>query len=888
MSASNPGPAMVLAQVRHLRSKAFKDRIIGLRSSLPYQGEERLEDEKECVEVVQCDSPLAMREAMRRELPENTTRVVVTALDETDLGDDIRLRLPKRKLVTIDTWEVVLQLFKAREVDPGLKRHGWLADKLVASKPAQGYQPAMAGFLGPETAWPQLLAECWDLRDARADLPALLLWSLNPEAAAGIRRSEPELVQAAIDWLTTTAGGPARCLVELLSRGGGVNALSMGLALGVLFHPEARGKLERAQARLEERYFARQLPRDEDLQKWALGALEASGNLRQADPRASQVVLEAADRLLEELEARQFLHLSQATPSGLARRLERLGMELSNRIREARWRDVPTLEPFDKAAREHRLFLDRPERAEQLRMALRLMRWLSDSHVRPAKGWASLAEAAAWQQREGGRVDWARRVLRAGETVDELAKAYTLLADAVARRQEELSRDFARLLVDWTASGGGSDDVMGVEQVLDRIVAPLASKVPVLVIVIDGMSAAVRAELLADLTRAEWEAICQQGRSSMPPCLAVIPSATEFSRTSLLTGKLQQGNASTELEGFRSHAGLVAASVGLRHPVLFHKASLHGAEGQGIDDGVRRAVEETGHRVVGVVLNAVDDHLLKGDQLNIRWERGQIRGLEILLNLAKASGRVVVLCSDHGHILDNQTEERAAEGGERWRLAKGEPMSDELVVSGARVLAGEGRLIAPVTETVRFGGKKNGYHGGLTPQEMVAPVAVLHRPESDLEGWIAVPAEVPAWWDDPLASEGPARQAMVSQGDLFLEEKPARPQKARQKARQEAPSWIDKLLVSDLYKAQLNMVRRNPPPNEQVAMILAALDERGGKMTQMALARAISYPEMRMAGLVASLQRLLNVDGYAVFDRDIESNTIELKRELLKRQFDIE
>ncbi len=884
MSLANPTSAQVQAQVRNLRSKAIKDRLIGLRSLQPYLGEPRLEVDREIIEVVQCDSPLALREAMRRELPENTSRVLVTPLDETDLGDDIRLRLPKRRLMNLDTWEVVLQLFQARETDPALKRLGWLADKLVASKPAQGYQPAMAGFLGPETVWPQLLAECWDLRDARADLPALLLWSLKPETTQRIRQSEPEFVQAAIDWLTSLAGSPARPVVELLVRGTGANALSMGLALGVLFHPDTRGRLERSLARLEERYFARQLPKEDVLLRWALDALEAIGTLRQADPRTAQAVQESADRLLEELEANQFLYLSEATPLGLHRRLERLGREMADRVQGARWRDVPSLAPLERQVREHRLFADKPERGEQLRMALRLMRWLADAYTQPLDTWQSLAEAAAWQQREGGRVDWARRVLRAGDTVDDLAKSYTLLADAVAKKQEELSRQFARLLVDSTVAGGASTDLLGVEQVLDRVVVPLAQKSPVLVIVIDGMSAAVCSELLADLTRLEWEAICQKGRSAMQPCLAVIPSATEFSRTSLLTGKLQQGNSTTEQDGFKTHPGLVAASNGFKDPVLFHKASLHGAEGQGIDDGVRRAVEETTHRVVGVVLNAVDDHLLKGEQLNIRWERGQLRGLEILLNLAKASGRAVVLCSDHGHILDNQTEERTAEGGERWRVAKGQPLSDELEVHGSRVLAGDGKLIAPITEKVRFGFKKNGYHGGLTPQEMVAPVAVLHRPNMDLEGWVPVPADVPAWWDDPLAGDAPVQASAPRQGDLFAPQ----PASAPMPARAPAPVWIAKLLESDLYKAQLNLVRRNPPPNEQVAKVLAALEERGGKMTQVALARAIAYPEMRMAGLVASLQRLLNVDGYSVFDRDLDSNTIELRRELLLRQFDLE
>jgi len=892
---SSPTAAQIVAQVRQIRAKYPQEKIFGLRSARAYSGPARvecgkdaLEEGKEAVEVVQCDSPLAIRLALRQELAENTLRVLITSLDETDLGDDIRLRLPKRRLFDMDAWEVVRQLFKAREVDPELRRLGWMADKLLASQPLKGYQAAMAGFLGLETVWPQLLGECWGLREARADLPSLLHWSLHPEVPVRLRQTVPPMMAAAIDWLTGTAGSPARAVVELMGRPVQINAMAMGLVLGVLSHPEATGRLESALTRLEERYFAGRLPTSDILHKWAAAATEAMTTLQQGDARQSRQVQERADALLLELKAGPFVYLSDATPLGLQCRLERLGAALIDRLQQARWKEMATLEPLVCQARQHRLFGEDARRGDRLDMALRLLRWLADS--RPLPAWQSLAEAAAWHQREGGRLDWARRVLRAGDPVKELAEAGTLLAEAVARRQAELSRQFAVLLVDRTAANSVGPDLLGVEQVLDQVVAPLVQKGPVLLVVIDGMSAAVYQELLADLTRLDWEAVCPHGRTGMAPCLAVIPSATEFSRTSLLTGQLQQGNAATEREGFHTHAGLVAASQGCKLPVLFHKAGLHGPEGGGIADAVRAAIDERAQRLVGVVLNAVDDHLLKGEQLNIHWERGQIRGLEILLSLARASGRTVVLCSDHGHILENQTVERAAEGGERWRMATGAPLADELEICGARVLAGGGRLIAPTNDKVRFGGKKNGYHGGLTPQEMVAPVVVLHRRDGELEGWVPVPTDMPAWWDDPLGGEqgrtvaGETRRVNIAQGDLFT---PPAPVAAAGPAAA-VPVWVKQLLQTEMYQQQMQLMQRNPPAADLVTRVLTALDEKGGKMTQVALARAISFAETRMGGLVANLQRLLNVDGYMVFDRDHESSTIELKRELLLRQFGLE
>ena len=82
---------------------------------------------------------------------------------------------------------------------------------------------------------------------------------------------------------------------------------------------------------------------------------------------------------------------------------------------------------------------------------------------------------------------------------------------------------------------------------------------------------------------------------------------------------------------------------------------------------VREEIASPARRIVGVVINAVDDQLLKGEQLDTRWSRDAIPVLPALLHEAKLSRRLVVITSDHGHVLDSGSVYKAGEGGERWR-----------------------------------------------------------------------------------------------------------------------------------------------------------------------------------------------------------------------------
>ena len=206
--------------------------------------------------------------------------------------------------------------------------------------------------------------------------------------------------------------------------------------------------------------------------------------------------------------------------------------------------------------------------------------------------------------------------------------------------------------MDWTAVGSVGPEVVPVEQILERVVAPLALYQPILLIVIDGMSVAVCRELLSDLTKHEWTSLCEIGRNMNRPGLAMIPSVTEFSRTSLLCGQRRQGASPDEKARFAEHPVLLPACRNDAPPILFHKVALQESQDDGLAKEVRNAIQSSHRKIVGVVVNAVDDHLLKGDQIDVRWTRDNIKVLPALLHEAQQARRLVVLVSDHQNILE--------------------------------------------------------------------------------------------------------------------------------------------------------------------------------------------------------------------------------------------
>ncbi len=266
--------------------------------------------------------------------------------------------------------------------------------------------------------------------------------------------------------------------------------------------------------------------------------------------------LDRADEILREVAAEPFAHLSGTSPLGFDQRLAEFGGRLTEMVDRGlagrpRWKSRGRRSSTTMRPRERR-------RLERIDMAVRLVRWLGAVGGGAEPG--SLAEAAAYQLAEGGFVDWARLALRSGDPVRELSEAYGKLFDRVTEVRENQAERFARLLKDWTEAGSTGDGVVPVEKILETIVAPLAAAAPVLLILIDGMSAAVYRELVDDITRHGWVALAEEGRGASRPGLAAIPSVTEISRASLYCGRLLRGGQSQEQAGFVLHQALAAQS----------------------------------------------------------------------------------------------------------------------------------------------------------------------------------------------------------------------------------------------------------------------------------------------------------------------------------------
>jgi hypothetical protein len=200
-------------------------------------------------------------------------------------------------------------------------------------------------------------------------------------------------------------------------------------------------------------------------------------------------------------------------------------------------------------------------------------------------------------------------------------------------------------------------------------------------------------------------------------------------------------------------------------------------------------------------------------------------------------------------------------------------------LEGPRVLAGDGAIVSPSVERLRYTKRVAGYHGGATPQEVITPLVVLVPPGREIPGWEPPREAEPDWWLLEGPGEEPPASPALRQGaqtPLFAEPEPAT----------EPPAWIDHVLESELYNAALGRAQR-VPDRGLVVGLLHELDLRNFVTTDAAVARALLVPQLRVAGVVASIQQLLNVEGYQVLTRDRESGEIRLDRDLLRSQFGI-
>jgi hypothetical protein len=928
--------SVVEMELRHAlasRRSNLKNTVLLLRAAPQWHGETEFSVEDKGrqvpVTVVPCATVLAVLDALAADRPDGQHLVVLTPCDTREVGDSVLAQAMQPEIKPVDRWDLVKDAFGAPRLDPVLtkKDNGWVAEALLDAQPAGGWRHLSGTVLSRATALNRLAATRLGIEDADdspVDAAALLQWTTDRAAVETFLRLREAEQAGLISWLAETTGGVADAVFAMASAGKIADAVPFGLVAAALYGPPVHAQAARtepagdpdeavvARVRAEERYLGGKAPDPDALR--AFGEASESLVTRWEDndyADRAPGLRERAEVILTELagieDGKQALaSRSPVLEAGLDARFTALADALTAAL--------PTLEPTALTAAEYALAAVRAhgrkrDRDGEIRAAadaVRLTRWLAT----PEPPSATLAEAATRMLHSWAWADRALASIARADTnrVSRLARVYATLWDQARSRRAQLDADFARRLAAWTEASSASDDLLLVENLLDRIARPVAEQRLPVIVVLDGMTAAAGTALVGELTgRGGW---LEAGRpeDGREPVLATVPSVTAVSRSSLLTGTLRTGGQAEESVGF-------AGFWGRRKSVLFHKADLAPEPGRPLAGQVREQIARA-DTVVGIVLNTIDDALDKGKPGPARWTVNEVTYLGQVLDEARRAGRPVILTADHGHVLDRvqgpyggagQPHPANAAQSDAARYRFGVPGTGEIAVRGPRVLipgyakgetkASGGEVVAAVDEAIHYTPRHAGYHGGASPAEVVVPVITLLPSDALLPpGWYVYDAvgHAPAWWDTT---------ALATPQTASDSAKPPRPRR-KAAAAPAAPGGDTLFDVTDVERAgtgssntlggdvvassrmasQRQAIPRAPAETDITALI-DALAQAGGRLTIAEAAAVAGQPAVRMSRYLAQVARLLNVDSYAVLSHSEADRLVELNVPLLRQQF---
>lgn len=869
-------------------------RIIGFKSKDHWPEETTLEIDGATFFVTQCFSQLAIREAIIHAESRNNGLVFVTDIDDLSLSNDIRSILTRRKLIKVKPWDSVKDLFQANVIDGNIYQKSWLADFLLSHAPAEGYKVAPSGFLSAERIWGEVLSILLRFPTPCPDAMEILEWSLNTSLVMQLQKLPDDQFTDICQWIEPHSNSLEVFMLQILKDNSDINLLALGLVFEIIASdlPKENNSLRDAAIRVE-KYTGNQPIPDKLSQKWIDASLAVYQKLTvNNDKSHCSSIQDSLASFLANIGLKDYAWLSSVSNHGFEQRLIQYAKGINSHINTKKDHNYKALYESLLFAEKHLESARSPKRMERMRMAFRLLNWLSNDPAQNGKEPKTFVDAAYTYIKDGGFVDRARDGLRTGDECHELNQAYLKVLKQVGAIREIQNKYFAENLKKWTESGSEGDNIIKIEDFLETIVAPIAKDNRILFIVLDGMNMSVFSELMTDLIwNNAWIEVIPDGGYPPKPVIAALPTITEVSRKSLLCGKLTANSKDDEKKCFENNSFLKSAA-GSSKPKLFLKGDISSSEGKALSELVRNEIYSSRRKIVASVVNAVDDYLSSNDQMSSSWCVEEISIFSQLLYAARESERIVIITSDHGHLLDFNTKLSNSDYGDRWRPDDGNIQNGEIAIQGSRVLKTEnGKIIAPFNETIRYGKKKNGYHGGVSPQEVVIPYTILKWQQIE-KGWSGIPFYQPEWWDIRI-------EEIQTEIDKPIPDKKPKPIKAIEKGQYllfsgnktsipvSAEDWLDNLLNSEILLNQKKLCGRAVLPDEIIYNFIKTVSSHGGTILQSTLAQSIGYPLIRIRGIISVMQRILNVDGYPVLTFDAASSTIKINNQLLRTQFKI-
>lgn len=888
-----PGP--VIAQLQAILTQDSEADRIALVWPEPIEpGESEREIAQTSLRLVYCPSELSIRERLALHQAGGQRLVILSPFDETRLAKDILARLWGNEPKRISPWRTLEQLLRVSQIDPRLtgKEYRWVAESLVSVYERYRSRIKFGEVLDFDKAWEALALGLLNYREPSLDLDALLAWSLSPGVSDTVAALPKEVSEHLGDWLKPRLDKLTPLVETLWAQGHAGDMLAVGLVCGLLYG-EGRGQTQeifQARGRFTERFLG-----GAKLENSVLRAFGEAANTfaQRALQRGVQTGISAAfthaEQVLASLDLMGLAAESDLLPAAFGLRLDRFAKSLKQAISG---KPMQPAQDALAALQSHQLAKVRRDQVRTAELAVRTCLWLQLD----APAQLSAGAIIRHYVEDVGFLDWARSRIWSGDEHEALSNAYQQLTKKVTERREALNQEFSQHLPAVARGDRLGDGICPVESAIDELVAPLAKQQQVLLLLLDGMSQAVYRELSDDLMRNHWVELQRKGGHGPECLLSALPSITRISRYSLLAGSLGEGVGADEKKAFASHKGLKSLASTKHPPVLFHKADLQQLGSGALAGGVREIIAGAKHKIVGAVINAVDDQLSSNAQLSVNWSVKSVSLLRQILEAARDSGRLVIFTSDHGHVLDHDMKySKSPSEAERFKPATEKTGPGELVVEGARVLQPSQKVILPWSEKIRYAAKKMGYHGGGSLQEVVIPFGLFRNAgeTNEVEGWSEVPRQEPDWWrlDMPptrVAEPVPVQRAAKKKPnrvehtqDLF-----AQPVQAAI-PESDVQDWINGLFASPVYAQMKSRVGRVVISDEQMRTLLQLLDTRGGQQMVAAIVQALGIPAIRINGFLAGVQKLLNVDGYPVLSIDRATKTVKLNIESLKAQFEL-